>query len=682
MVEIKSSKKIEMDTNNPLLMWDKASFPDFRSFDEKHLLPALSYLEKKIKEKVKEVTSEPVPITWNSRYLALEKVVGEFENLYGLVMGAYYLNPQKYKGWDTQSLEAYQKIDLWLRRNRSLASSMKVLLESGKLTKKQKTWLEDKSLNGFGSEARETAALGSYKKQLVLESHKLCETFKDNIKESLSQSAIWAQDRASIKGISSSWLRQAKERAVERGVKGWVFLPEAQEYMAFMQECENREMRRLMYRARSQAASEKVGEEHDNSRIGRRILAIRKEQAQMDGFDTYAKACLNRHMVKTPEEVETFLTDMATKVLPLASEERKELSDWMRDKEAVKRLEPWDYRYASACLKAEKMGHYDSEAAAYFSVVGCIERSVSFMAKVMHCEVQRQKKLETIDHLMIFEFKRQKETLGHIGVSPFVNEPGNEGGAFEFAMRFSMDSEKTLPCTLVFLQMQKQARMDHSEVVVLFHELGHAMQTLLAKPKDRRESVNLLEWDAVETYSQFFENLAWEPETLKFVGRKKGNPMPNKTINGLIATRNFHAGANLISDITEALCDLRLHNEFNPKGRLQTWEMLQITRNEIGFDSAKPYNRQGNQSTFLPSKYYACAGYSYLWSYSLAAQLLEQWKVESKGKIIHKKTALHFEQSMMAPAAKKPTLELFKHYTHSTPVTDAFLRLKGLSHES
>lgn len=93
------------------------------------------------------------------------------------------------------------------------------------------------------------------------------------------------------------------------------------------------------------------GKTLQNAPVLSEIVKLRDEAAKLLGYANHAAWVLEVKMAKSPAEVQSFLSDLETKLRPLGLEERKQLLA-MKQKEHEERGLPkddqfnlWDYRY-------------------------------------------------------------------------------------------------------------------------------------------------------------------------------------------------------------------------------------------------------------------------------------------------------------------------------------------------
>ncbi len=138
-------------------------------------------------------------------------------------------------------------------------------------------------------------------------------------------------------------------------------------YFPVMQYAEDRALRETLYRASATRASEFGKPEWDNTPLIARILALRKEDAALLGYASFAEVSLVPKMAQTPTQVLDFLRDLAGRARPFAERDLAELRAVRpRRSWASRSSSPGTSRYASEKLRAKRYAFSDQEVKQYF----------------------------------------------------------------------------------------------------------------------------------------------------------------------------------------------------------------------------------------------------------------------------------------------------------------------------
>src|SRR5258708_25981716 len=133
-----------------------------------------------------------------------------------------------------------------------------------------------------------------------------------------------------------------------------------------MQYADDRKLRETMYRESVTRAAEFRRPEWDNTPPIARIVALRRELAQLLGYGSYAEVSLVPKMAESPEQVLRFLDDLARRARPFAERDVQELREFARNELHIQDLQAWDIAYASEKLRAKRYAFSDQELKQYF----------------------------------------------------------------------------------------------------------------------------------------------------------------------------------------------------------------------------------------------------------------------------------------------------------------------------
>ncbi|KAJ2847517.1 metalloendopeptidase, partial [Coemansia brasiliensis] len=163
--------------------------------------------------------------------------------------------------------------------------------------------------------------------------------------------------------------------------------------------------------------------------------------------------------------------------------------------------------------------------------------------------------------------------------------------------------------------------ISHDDVVTIMHELGHVFHRLLSKCKWAKFQGTSVERDFVEAPSQMLENWAWNKGVLSKISRhyKTGEPLPDKDIDKLIASRDIFASTSTLSQLVYAKFDMCIHS--TDDGYVDVVELYRALQSRISMS-----NVGGRR--FIPAatfthlvEGYDSRYYAYLWSEVFSADM-------------------------------------------------------------
>lgn len=126
----------------------------------------------------------------------------------------------------------------------------------------------------------------------------------------------------------------------------------------------SRALREELYRAYSNRASSGAG---DNTPVIERMLALRRESAQLLGFDSYAEYSMATKMA-TLQTANKLLSDLGAVALPHAGKELAELRAFAKAQGEAGELQWWDLSYWAERLRAAKYDLTEEELKPYLEL--------------------------------------------------------------------------------------------------------------------------------------------------------------------------------------------------------------------------------------------------------------------------------------------------------------------------
>jgi oligopeptidase A len=221
--------------------------------------------------------------------------------------------------------------------------------------------------------------------------------------------------------------------------------------------------------------------------------------------------------------------------------------------------------------------------------------------------------------------------------------------------------------------------LTHSDVQTLFHEFGHCLHHLLTRIDwPQINGINNVEWDAVELPSQMLENWCWEDVILERYARhhQDDRPMPADLKERLLRSRHFQKALFLVRQLEFAICDLRLHLEYDPEDPADALQVLDEVRQSVAVVPVPNWNRFLNGFGHIFGGGYAAGYYSYLWAEQLAADAWGRFRDEGT---LNRATGDAFRREILAAGGARPALDSFKAFRGRPPAADPLLQSYGLS---
>lgn len=526
--------------------------------------------------------------------------------------------------------------------------------------------IRDFQLSGVGLNPTTKEELKNIRIQLS----DLTNQFSQNVLNATNAFALFLNEE-DVKGIPESDKVSAKQ---EDGT--YKFTLHFPSYIAYMTYGENRKIRKELYDAYCTRAPE-------NGALIEKILNLRDKEAKLLGFETYAHLSLATKVANTPEEVITFLDHLAEKAKPIAEKEYAEIKTFAK-KMGETQIEPWDLTYYSEKLKKESFSYDEEIYRPYLEKETVIQGTFQFLEQLLGVRFQEVKTNVWEPSVLCYDLIVEGETRSRLYLDLEVRSD-KKGGAWmhNWKPHFQDESGKTeLPIAFVVASFPKATTtqpslLRPSDVVTLFHELGHALHHLLSKVNEAFVSgVNGVEWDAVEFPSQFLENFVYEPKVLQLFAKhyQTKEPIPNSYIETMVKAKNFMSAMGVVRQIEFAKFDMLVHKEKPTEAKVQ--EILNQVRKEIAVLVPPSYNKFQNSFTHIFAGGYAAGYYSYKWAELLSANAF--YSFVDKG-VFDLEHASHFRKTVLEKGGSANAMNLFRDFYGKDPDIQALLRLNGIA---
>lgn len=355
------------------------------------------------------------------------------------------------------------------------------------------------------------------------------------------------------------------------------------------------------------------------------MLRLRAELARLAGFDSYGHMALkDRMMARSPDAVGEFLRALAAHNAPTVQRELRELTAKKRERLAMPdaRLQAWDRDFYMEKVRADMRGrrphhdnatagHHHHQLAAYFSV-GTVMQGLSrlfdrlygvrFVPRealpgetwhpdvkrldvmsdageqlaVLYCDLfYRPQKSPNPAH---FTVRCSREILAAEVADAAVDLGGDDAApAFDSPEQAANDGMETSTCDGTLKQLptialvcdfpkndnaREPALLSYSSVETLFHEMGHAIHSVLARTCFQNVSGTRCATDFAELPSTLMEHFAADPAVLGLFARhwKTDEALPCELVAERIRLSRRFEGSDTEHQILLAMLDQAYHS--------------------------------------------------------------------------------------------------------------------------
>ena len=677
---------------NPLL--DFSGLPHFDAFKPELVTPAVEQLLAENRALIARLAADPAAPTWENFVAPLADAHERLNRAWGQVghMNSVMNSPElreTYNGNLPKLTQYYTE----LGQNPALYAKYRALNDSpgfATLTAAQRAVIEhevrDFRLGGAELSADKKIRFTEIRDRLSSQTSR----FSDNLLDATDGFAHFVNDKAELGGIPDDVLEAARNAAEKDGKPGWKFTLHAPSYLPVMQYAEHRPLRELMYRASATRASEFGKKELDNTPLITEIVNLRREMAQLLGFESFGAYSLEAKMAESPAQVIKFLEDLAVKAKPFAQRDLDELNRYARDELKMPALEAWDIPFASEKLRAARFAFSDQEVKQYFPETRVLPGMFKVIETLYGLTIHEEKAPVWHPDVRFFGiYDGNKKLVGQFYIDLYARQ-AKRGGAWMDEVMARRRTTRGIQTPVAYLNCnfsppvgesggkKRPALFTHDEVITLFHEFGHGLHHLLTQVEELGVSgINGVDWDAVELPSQFMENYCWEWRVLEPMTAHVDTqqPLPRALFDKMLAAKNFQSGMQTVRQIEFSLFDMRLHHSYPTVDDKTVREALDTVRRQVAVVIPPAFNRFPNSFSHIFAGGYAAGYYSYKWAEVLSADAYSLF--EERG-VLNPEIGARFRDEVLAKGGSRPALESFIAFRGRPPSIDALLRHHGM----
>ncbi|KAJ9142224.1 hypothetical protein NKR23_g7498 [Pleurostoma richardsiae] len=363
------------------------------------------------------------------------------------------------------------------------------------------------------------------------------------------------------------------------------------------------------------------------------LLKLRAELADLSGFESYGHMALrDRMMAKTPESVDQFLLALAKNNAPTV---RDEMADLLRQKRAYRHdtsdtLHPWDKDFYMGIVRESMRSkiRQDDFLSAYFSL-GTVMQGLSRIftrlygirlvpreplpGETWHPDVRRLDVISDTDgHVAVlycdlFYREDKSPNPAHFTVrcsreisraeveeaATAMQQSGGSMPSFSSAEDAANDGMalsrkdgvlKQLPTIALVCDFsqsdgagEKPAFLSFFQMETLFHEMGHAIHSILARTSLQNVAGTRCATDLAELPSTLMEHFAADPGVLALFARhyETDEPLRYESVAEKLRQARRFEGSDTENQIILAMLDQRYHSRL---------------ASDPGFDSTRAYH--------------------------------------------------------------------------------------------
>ncbi|MEE4331030.1 MAG: M3 family metallopeptidase [Wenzhouxiangella sp.] len=469
--------------------------------------------------------------------------------------------------------------------------------------------------------------------------------------------------------------------AADREIEGHVVTLARSSVEPFLQSSPNREQRETAWRAWTQRGDN--DNENDNKDTIREILALRLEMANLLGYETFAHYRTAGTMAGTPEAAMSLMEQVWWPARQRALEEASDIQTRIADAGLEHEVEPWDWRYYTQQVRADRYDLDESEVKAYLQLDKMVDAMFYVAERLFDVRFVERDDISTYHpDVRVWAMENSEGEIEGIFYGDFFARPGKRGGAWMSSFRPQNGLTGEIPLILNNCNYNKPAAgeaalLSFTDAVTLFHEFGHGLHGLLSDTEYASLAGTSVDRDFVEFPAQIFEHWLSQPQVLEqfALHHETGEPMPPELLDRVLEATKFNQGFATVEFLNSGFVDLAYHLNTDPASlEIDAFEN-EVLGSRQNLDQIPMRHRSTHFLHTFAGEGYSAGYYSYLWAGVLDNDGFAAF--EEAGDIFDPELAQKLYENVYSAGNKQEAMDAYVGFRGREPEVEALLRNRG-----
>jgi thimet oligopeptidase len=412
------------------------------------------------------------------------------------------------------------------------------------------------------------------------------------------------------------------------------------------------------------------------------LLYYRQQYALKLGYNSYAAYALTDKMAGSPQTVWNFENNLVEKLTPRVTTDLNSIRavKHQMHPELPDTIYAWDIGYYKKQLLDSKYQLNADEVKEYFEMNRTISGMFEVYQQLLGITIRETSGRPTwYSKVRSFEMFIGDRKIGsfYFDLYPRQNKY-THFACFGISAANLNGGNEILPVAALICNFPEAAAgnptlLDHSDVIILFHEFGHLVHAMLVR-SDLASQPASLKADFVEAPSQFLENFCWQYASLKIFAKnyKTGAVLPESLFNKMKATEHVLDANYYMQQLYYGLIDFTFEDKYDS---IRGMDLTSVTRNLYRVTQIPFTDGTHMIASFTHLNGYGANYYGYLWSRVFAQDI---FSVFEKNGVMDPKTGERYRKEILQVAGSEQEMDILRHFLGREPNSDAFMRSIGL----
>ena len=490
--------------------------------------------------------------------------------------------------------------------------------------------------------------------------------------------ALSAED---LEGLPDFIVSAAAGAAADRDMEGHVVTLARSSVEPFLQSAPNRELREQAWTA-WMTRGDNANENNNHDTI-RNILQLRLEQANLLGFETFAHYRTGGTMAGTPQAAVDLMEQVWWPARDRALEEQADIESRIAAAGLDHSVMPWDWRYYTEQVRAERYDLDPSEVKAYLQLDNMIEAQFYVAERLFGVRFNERTDIPTYHpDARVWEMLSPDDEVIGLFYGDYFARPGKRGGAWMSSFRVQNGISGDIPIIVNNCNYNKPADgepalLSFIDASTLFHEFGHALHGLLSSTDYPSLAGTSVDRDFVEFPAQIYEHWLEQPEVLErfALHYETGEPMPAELLERVLEAQTFNQGFATVEFLNSGFVDMAYHLNTTP-GDIEIVAFEdEVLASRENLEAIPMRHRSPHFLHTFAGEGYSAGYYSYLWAGVLDNDGFAAF--EEAGDIFDPQLAQQLYESVFSAGDKEPAMDAYVGFRGREPIVDPLLRNRG-----
>ncbi|XP_026319836.1 mitochondrial intermediate peptidase [Hyposmocoma kahamanoa] len=420
------------------------------------------------------------------------------------------------------------------------------------------------------------------------------------------------------------------------------------------------------------------------------ILDARHEMASICGFQCYADRAIKASTMETAANVRKFIDILSDNLYDRAKMDFEAMLQMKRRETPYQdSLQCWDTPFFTHKAKTQLLNVANSDFSPYFSLGGCMEGLNMLCQELYGISLVSEEMLPgeswSPDVYKLAVVHESEGLLGHI-YCDLYERPGKPHQDCHFTIqggKLLPDGTYQNPIVVVMLSLSGGHRsgpalLSAGAVDNLFHEVGHALHSMVGRARHQHVSGTRAPTDLAEVPSVLMEYFASSPQVVRRFAKhfQTQEPMPEDMLHRLCASKYMFGASEMQLQVFYSALDQNYHGPNASFGGRTTEVLKEVQKQYYGL----PYvDNTAWQHRFSHLIGYGAKYYSYLISRAVAWSI---WKKFFEADPLNRSAGEALRQGVLRHGGAVPPQKLLREYlgTEITPNTLALALAEELDY--